>query len=97
MGAQHETTYDNEEAKPVKIVFCGLRNLTVVYEKLEDGAELLYEEKLGVSADTLTALVRPKERLAVFSPIERSPGPNYASAQVEREARDLIERAARCT
>lgn len=94
MGSQHETTYLNSDEKVVKIAFRGLRELNVVYDSLEDGAEIMYEEILGVSVEGVAALVRPKDRLAVFMPIERKTGPNYASEDIQREARALIKRGA---
>jgi len=53
LGAEHETTYRNEAKKEVRVLFRGLRDLTVVYEGLEHGAELLYEEKVSVSQEAL--------------------------------------------
>ena len=41
--------------------------MTVIYEELEDGAELLYEEENDVSQDQVLAAVKPKERLAAFA------------------------------
>jgi hypothetical protein len=91
LGAQHESAYFNRDRKEVRTIFRGLRNLTVVYDSLEHGAELLYEEMVGVSAEAIADLVRPKESLGVFKPIERSRGPDYGSEEIEREARSLIE------
>lgn len=92
-GVEHETTYSNQEGKTVTISFRGLRNLTVVYDGLEDGAELLYEEKVAISQSALSALVRPKESLGIFKPIEKSSGPDYASAEIQREARRMVEQS----
>jgi len=36
--------------------------------------------------------VQPKELLSVFKPIEKSLGPDYASAEIRREARKLASR-----
>lgn len=74
LGDEHETTYLNGDKKEVKTSFRGLRNLTVVYEALEHGAELLYEEKLGVKKEVINALVQPKEQLSVFKPMDRNEG-----------------------
>jgi hypothetical protein len=71
LGAEHERTYLNGDNKEVIISFRGLRNLTVVYESLEHGAELLYEEMLGMKEEAIDALVQPKDRLSVFKPMER--------------------------
>ena len=94
LGAQHESVYLNRNEKEVRIVFRGLRNLTVVCDNLEHGAELLYEERTGLSAEALANLVRPRESLGVFKPIETSPGPDYGSEEIEREAWSLVESGA---
>jgi hypothetical protein len=91
MGGEHETTYLNADKKEVRGRFRGLRNLTVVYDALEDGAELLYEERVGLSQQELAALVNPVEALAIFKPIERSQGPDYGSEEIRREAKRLSE------
>jgi hypothetical protein len=92
LGAEHETMYLNENKKEVRISFRGLRDLTVIHEALEDGSELLYEEKVGISKEALDTFVKPKEGLSVFKPIEKSLGPDYASAEILREARKLASR-----
>ncbi len=93
LGAEHQTTYLNPGHKTVTIAFLGLRNLSVVYESLEDGAELLYEEKVGVSHEALRVMICAKESLSVFRPIQASSGPNYASEEIQQEARSIIGRA----
>jgi Domain of unknown function (DUF4288) len=87
LGSEHETTYLNEDKQRVTIAFRGLRNLTVIYEPFEQGAEILYEEKVDVSPEELHLLVRPKDSLGIFRPIERSPGPKYGSEEIRQEAR----------
>jgi hypothetical protein len=42
-GAENESTYTNSEGKLVTVRFRGLRNLYVISDDLEDGAELLYQ------------------------------------------------------
>ena len=95
LGGEHESTYLNENKKRVRIGFRGLRNLTVVYEPLEDGAELLYEETVGMSREDLEGLIRPKESLGIFKPIQRSPGPDYGSEEIRHEARRLVDQQLR--
>jgi len=90
LGHEHKSEYFNSDKKRVRVLFRGLRNLTVVFEDIEHGAELLYEEKVGISQQVLDTLIQPKESLAVFKPIERSPGPDYASEEVQREARSMV-------
>jgi hypothetical protein len=91
LGSEHETTYLNQQGKRVQIVFRGLHNLTAVYEPLENGSELWYEETVGVSQKNLDSLVACKESLGVFRSIEKNPGPDYASAEIQREARRMVQ------
>jgi hypothetical protein len=95
LGAEHESTYLNSGKKKVQTFFRGLRNLTVVYDQLEDGAELLYEEKVAVGQEQLKTLIRPKESLGVFRAIEKCPGPNYASEDIQQEAMRIVEEGKR--
>ena len=74
-SAAHE--YENADGRQVRVVFRGLRELNVIHEELEDGAELMYTEDVGVSEEQLRVWNRPKERLAVFAPIEGKHGSNY--------------------
>ncbi len=85
LGKQCETEYDNPDGKRVQIRFRGLRNLGVVYDELEHGAELMYEERIGVSPDELQNCVRPKEQLDVFIPWEPpdfTRAPDYGSKEI---------------
>lgn len=75
-GAEH--AYENTDGRRVRVLFRGLRELNVIHEPLEDGAELMYTEDAGVPEERLREWGRPRERLAVFAPIEGKPGgPNY--------------------
>lgn len=77
LGRRSEHKYENTDGRQVRVVFRGLRELNVIHEELEDGAELMYTEDVGVSEEKLREWDRPKERLAVFAPIEEKHGPNY--------------------
>jgi hypothetical protein len=80
-GAEHE--YLNTDGKRVRVVFRGLRELNVIHEALEDGAELAYSETVGVPEEELRRWIIPKEQLGVFAPIEPKPGaPNYMPESV---------------
>jgi hypothetical protein len=46
----------------------GLRGLYVIYEPLEDGAEILDEERRGMSEEAIIRMLKHKDALAVFSP-----------------------------
>src|SRR5436190_1258095 len=70
LGEESEVVYDNLDGKKVTIRFCGLRDLYVIYEELEHGAEILYTEYEDVSSDDLAKMITPKEQLSVFAPRE---------------------------
>jgi hypothetical protein len=87
LGREHESEYLNSDNKKVEVFFRGLRNLSVVHDDFEHGGELLYEEMIGASQDVVYSLVKPKELLSVFKPIQPSAGSDYGSEEIRREAR----------
>jgi hypothetical protein len=87
LGKQGETEYNNSENKRVEIRFRGLRNLTVMYDELEHGAELMYEERVGVSPDELRKFISQKEQLDVFIPWK---GPDFTKAP-DYGAKEIID------
>jgi hypothetical protein len=93
LGKKSEVSYENPDGRPVRIKFRGLSELNVVYDELEHGAELHFEELLGVSEEQIEALLRRREDLAVFRPITPSTGPDYSSRQVLQDAEQLLENA----
>jgi hypothetical protein len=83
LGRRGEIAYANTDGKTVRSVFRGLRGLDVIHDDLEDGAELFYEERVGISEVDLARWVTPKEELAVFAPRQvRSDKPNTMSQEV---------------
>ena len=66
LGRQSEVCFTNTGGKEVRVAFRGLRQLNVIHDKLEDGAELTYEEIAGVPEAELRDLISPKEGLGVF-------------------------------
>jgi hypothetical protein len=90
LGRTHEMEYRNPVGKRVVIKFLGLRELNVVHDLLEDGAELLYSEYIGLSDSESRALVRPRSRLAPFRPRRPSPGPNYGDRDILAQADRLM-------
>jgi hypothetical protein len=92
MGKEGDISYVNERGKQVTIRFRGLRDLDVIYDPLEHGCEIMFTEKLGVSAKGIQRLVRSKSELEVFMPIRRRPGrPNYSSKEVMDEVNKRLE------
>lgn len=93
MGKRGNTSFVNERGKQVTIRFRGLRNLDVIYDALEDGCEITYAEKLGVTEKGIRRLVRPKEQLEVFMPIRGRRGrPNFSSKEIMDEVGKRLRR-----
>jgi hypothetical protein len=67
-GEAVNRVFINTDGIEIRVSFRGLRGLYPVYDRLEDGAELLYEERKGMSDEVIAKMVKPKEELAVFSP-----------------------------
>src|SRR5579871_4184026 len=95
LGRAGELSYRNPKGRRVSIKFIGLRELHVVHDPLEHGAELLFEEHVGMSGAASRALIRPRSRLSAFRPIRPSPGPDYAAGDIVREAELRASRWAR--
>ena len=85
-GKTEEQTYENPQGKSVVMTFKGLRDLLVIHDKLEDGAELSYSEQTGLTETQVNDLITPKHQLGVFAPIEHEDKPNYATGDVMAEA-----------
>ncbi len=91
LGRQSEQEYPNPAGKLVKCVFRGLRNLTYLYEAPEHGAEVWYEKKIGMSAEEIRSLTKPKDMLNVFLPDDN---PNQAS-EPDYSAKDIMDEVER--
>jgi hypothetical protein len=91
LGKQSESSYENPKGMMVRIKFRGLRELNVIYDELEHGAELSYQESVGVPEKEIEALLRRKEDLGVFQPITPTTGPDYSSREIVEEAKRLID------
>ncbi len=70
LGQESESVYDNTDGEKVTFRFRGLRDLYVIYDEFEHGAEIIYSEYHGVSEDALAKMITTKEQLAVFAPRE---------------------------
>lgn len=92
LGRQSERVYTNTDGKEVRVVFGGVRDLNVIHDELQDGAELTYEESTAVAEDELASWVRPKERLSVFR--ERQSGPERGvPSYMPESVKKLLEEA----
>lgn len=84
-GRTEEISYQNPDGRLVTFLFKGLRDLIVIQEQLEDGAELTYTERIGMPEDELQKLITPKNELSVFEPISLSQGPDYSCGEIMKE------------
>lgn len=60
LGAQHNDTYLNTDQIRVTVRFRGLRNLLLVYDKLEHGAELIWEEFEDLTPEQIEKMISPR-------------------------------------
>ncbi len=84
LGQEAEHEYKNTDAKTVRVIFRGLRDLTVIYDKLRSGSELTFQERIGQTEEQVSKLISPKNELAVFEEV-RQPSrdkPNYMPGNV---------------
>jgi hypothetical protein len=83
LGRSSRMKYRNTEGRLVRVVFRGLRELNVIHEKLEDGAELSYQQSIGVPEEELRQWITRKRKLGVFARIQpRTEGPNTMPEEV---------------
>jgi len=68
LGRASELEYANTEGRLVRVMFRGLRELDVIHDSLEDGAELSYRESVGVPEERLRDWVISRQQLGVFAP-----------------------------
>src|SRR5438093_8558330 len=57
LGRQCNQTYKNTDGKKVVCRFRGLRDLNVIHDELEHGAELIYQRKAGLTKSAVKRLV----------------------------------------
>jgi len=93
MGKRANSSYINELGNRVTNRFRGLRELDVIHEPLEDGCEIMYTEKLGMTERGLRKLVRAKRQLEVFLPVRARPGrPNFSSKRIMDKVKKKVNK-----
>lgn len=88
-GRECNRSYRNAAGQRVRIRFLGLRDLAVVHDDLEDGAELSYSSQTVLSEHAARALVQPKRKLGVFTP-RRAGKVDYMSAGIRQMLDDEL-------
>ncbi|MDO9016292.1 MAG: GNAT family N-acetyltransferase [Deltaproteobacteria bacterium] len=91
IGREGELCYLNPAGQEVRTDFLGLRQLSVIHDALEDGAELAYALHSDLSRDEAEALTRERSDLSVFRPIERASGPDYSCGEVLADVRQRVQ------
>ena len=93
LGREDEDTYKNPDNLTVTVTYRGLRELNVIHDDLEHGAELMYEQKVSVCEDQLQAMLTSKSELAIFRPWQPkdSSVPDYSSKEVMEEVKRCME------
>lgn len=83
-GKKSETSYKNPAGQKVKIKFRGISQLEEMYDTFSDGAELRFDEYVGVKPSELKKWLLPKKHLQVFRPIRpgRPKDPDYRSGEI---------------
>jgi hypothetical protein len=96
VGREEEYSDKNPAGKLVQVEFRGLSELIVVHGELEDGSELLFEEKVGVSKEEIDNWILCKDELTVFCPLASGDVPSrnvpdYSSGEIVDEIKDIIK------
>jgi hypothetical protein len=83
LGKSSNQAYKNPHGKLVTHRFLGLRNLDAIFDPVEHGCEIMFVERLGMSAAGTRKLVRSKRELEAFLPIRGRKGrPDYSSKEI---------------
>ncbi|HXE52826.1 MAG TPA: DUF4288 domain-containing protein [Tepidisphaeraceae bacterium] len=88
LGRENEQEYENGDNKLVRITFRGLRDLNVIHDELEHGAELAYSEDVVGSEQEVQSLVRNRSDLAIFAERHPSAAPNYVAKWIIEKLRE---------
>lgn len=66
LGKLYEDSWTNTDGEQVVSRFRGLRDLLLVYEKLEDGAEIMWEEQEDVNEQDIQEMIKPRAQLGAI-------------------------------
>ena len=79
LGQEAQYECRNSDDKEVQLVFRGLAGLSVIHDQLRSGAELIYQERIGLMEEQVEKLILPKAKLDVFeeTPKPSKDKPNY--------------------
>jgi hypothetical protein len=83
-GKLYEDSWTNTDGQQVVSRFRGLRDLLLVYEKLEDGAEIMWEEQEDLSEQDIQEMIKPRAQLGAIEAhgTKRAKAPTGGSSHV---------------
>lgn len=92
IGRKGEGSYSNPSGSLVRTRFRGLSYLDVIHDRLEHGAELLYERKTAVPEEEIQKWLLTREKLPLFNESEpASDCPDYASKDILDQAKAIAD------
>lgn len=96
LGREGEDSYLNYTNQKTVWTYHGLRDLNVIHDELEHGAELMFEEKIDISEDAVQDMITTKSQLNVFRPdkLGDSSRPNYGCKEIMEEALRMVSDSA---
>ena len=92
LGKESETSYLNHKNQQATWYYRGLRDLNVIHDDLEHGAELMFEEEIGIPEDEVQDMLTTKSEINVFrkqNPRDSSE-PNYACKEIMGEVQRMM-------
>ena len=92
LGKENEISYLNPKNQEVTWFYRGLRDLNVVHDELEHGAELLFEEEIGMTEDEVEKIISDREQLNVFAKIKsrEKNEPDYSCKEIIDKLNEII-------
>jgi hypothetical protein len=81
IGKQSSNSYKNTDGKNIKVRFRGIRDLFELPEGIEDGAEILWEEHIGLTESKIKSWLRPTSKKSK----SRCNIPNYMPESVMKD------------
>ena len=96
LGREGEVLYLNPVNQRTVWLYRGLRDLNVIHDELEHGAELMFEERINISEGAVQEMITTKSQLNLFRPDkQRDPSrPNYGCKEIMEEALRMINDSA---
>jgi hypothetical protein len=92
VGELCNQTYKNIKGQTVSRVFRGLRDLNVIHDPLEHGAEIMWHRRERLTPKGVEKLLTDKNELGVFSKITPLSGMNTMSESIANELKGRLSK-----